>query len=173
MSLRQFAHRVGCSHTLVQKAIRKKLLVAGVVRDAKGRPSIADPDAAELQWRVEKIGEGKFDEITFIEAQTRSALELAAQRRLANRQRRGELIEARLVKQVFFKLGRILRDNLQNIPSRIADLLAAETNARRCHNMLDAEIKQTLGILTPEALLAALSVDTLDPSEEDDESDAA
>jgi uncharacterized protein with LGFP repeats len=140
---------MGCSYTLVQKAVRKGRLTAGVELDAQQRPRIVDAEAAAEQWKAEKIGEAsEAAPTTLTEAQTRAAIELARQRQLANRTRRGQLIEARTAKRDGFRAARIIRDGVMNVPARIAADLASETDARRVQNLLEAELRQALATLS-------------------------
>lgn len=60
------------------------------------------------------------------------------------RERVGELVERDAVDAERFQTGRQIRDALQNIPSRVAGLLAAETDQRKCHDLLDREIRLAL-----------------------------
>ena len=43
-----------------------------------------------------------------------------------------------------FTRGRTVRDNLLNIPDRLAATLAAETDVDRVHHMLSTEIRKAL-----------------------------
>lgn len=152
LSLRAFAERVGCSHTLVQRAIAAGRLAKGVERDELGRPRIADVEAAEAQWREEKLGERKPKAEggmpSLIDAQTQSALELARERRLRNRVRRGELLPASVVQRDNFKAARIVRDNIMNVPARICAALASETNAGRVQTILETELRAALSTIS-------------------------
>ncbi len=148
VSLRTFAERMGCSYTLVQKAVRKERLTAGVGRDAQGRPRIMDVEAADAQWRAEKIGEKpEAGPVSLTDVQIRATNELARKRQLENRVRRGQLIEARVAKQESFRAARIVRDSIMNVPARISADLASETDARRVQNLLEAELRQALATL--------------------------
>jgi phage terminase Nu1 subunit (DNA packaging protein) len=56
----------------------------------------------------------------------------------------GQLIPVEEVKTEWFRLSRLVRDGMLNIPARIADQLAAETDQRKIHDLLEAEIYQAL-----------------------------
>lgn len=47
-----------------------------------------------------------------------------------------------------FNKARTVRDNLLNIPGRLAPLVAAESDERRCFALIDQEIRQALVELT-------------------------
>jgi hypothetical protein len=73
-----------------------------------------------------------------IRAQARKA-ELVA-KKLA-----GQLVEAAAVKRAAFEAARTIRDNVLNIPDRIASELAVETDPGKIHARLDLELRQALG----------------------------
>ena len=76
--------------------------------------------------------------------------------RIKNEMERGKLLEARAkveigeliavdeVKQAAFNKARIVRDNLLNIPDRVANLLASVDNASKIHELLSQEIRNSL-----------------------------
>jgi len=57
---------------------------------------------------------------------------------------RGELVLASEVKTEMFNLARRTRDAIENIPSRIAAILAAESNEHKVKELLSTELKQAL-----------------------------
>jgi phage terminase Nu1 subunit (DNA packaging protein) len=59
-------------------------------------------------------------------------------------EREGDLIRASGVDKMDFSLGRILRNNLQSIPDRLAALLAAENDGAVCHRMILEEVNKSL-----------------------------
>ncbi len=44
-----------------------------------------------------------------------------------------------------------MRDNLLNIPGRLAAVVAAETDERKCFELIDSEIKAALKVLAGDA----------------------
>ena len=76
--------------------------------------------------------------------------------RIKNEMERGKLLEARAkveigeliavdeVKQAAFNKARIVRDNLLNIPDRVANLLASVDDASKIHELLSQEIRNSL-----------------------------
>jgi hypothetical protein len=60
----------------------------------------------------------------------------------------GRYVDADEVKVAAFNKARVVRDNLLNIPGRLASLVAAESDERRCFALIDAEIRQALEELT-------------------------
>lgn len=60
------------------------------------------------------------------------------------RQRTGELVLRSAVAKQTFDAVRQARDRIQNIPDRVAGILAAETDQRTIHTVLTTEIHQAL-----------------------------
>ncbi len=56
----------------------------------------------------------------------------------------GNLVPMEGVKHNAFELSKKLKDSLLAIPDRVCDIVASETDARKVHNLLTHEIKQTL-----------------------------
>lgn len=82
------------------------------------------------------------------EAQARERHFKAGLAELAYKERMGQLVEKQKVEEATFRKGRLVRDGLLNIPSRLAGILAAETDQRRVHDLLEVEIRQVLEALT-------------------------
>jgi len=60
----------------------------------------------------------------------------------------GKYVDIDEVKVAAFNRARIVRDNLLNIPDRLSAVLAAESDAKRVHALLAAEIRRALEELT-------------------------
>jgi hypothetical protein len=60
----------------------------------------------------------------------------------------GKYVDADEVKVAAFNRARIVRDELLSIPDQLAAVLAAETDARKVHVLLAAEVRQALEELT-------------------------
>lgn len=60
----------------------------------------------------------------------------------------GKYVDADDVKVAAFNKARVVRDALLNIPERLAAVLAAESDARRVHQLMVAEIRSALEELT-------------------------
>ena len=58
-----------------------------------------------------------------------------------------ELVYAKDVREAAFNKGRLIRDQLLNIPNRVSPILAAERDAKRVNEILDKEIRQCLEII--------------------------
>ena len=77
-------------------------------------------------------------------AQTRRTNALAKQEELKLKKIEGTLVDRVAVEKAQFQIYRRVRDALQNIPSRISGMLAAEKDQSKIFAMLTKEILQTL-----------------------------
>ena len=64
--------------------------------------------------------------------------------KLTYEKKRGLLIEVDKVEQEFFKMARVTRDAILNIPNRISGECAAETNPQKVHEILTRAINDAL-----------------------------
>lgn len=170
-SLRAFATSVGVTHPAVIKAIRGGRLKESIAKDAKGRPRIVDAALALVEWRAgaakpaHSSGNGKHPPAvapparltsgalpeTLNEAQLRVTFQREVKLELENMKARGQLLDAVEERRRDFECARTVRDNILNVPDRLAAELAAETDPGRVHARLDDELRSAL-----EALAEAL-----------------
>lgn len=59
-------------------------------------------------------------------------------------ERVGTLVRKSEVEKEAFRIGRLVRDAILNVPSRLAGILAAESDQRRVHDLLEKELRQAL-----------------------------
>ena len=59
-------------------------------------------------------------------------------------ERVGTLVRKDAVEEEAFRVGRLVRDAVLNVPARLAGILAAETDQRKAHDLLEAELRQAL-----------------------------
>lgn len=94
----------------------------------------------------------------FSESQARRELYRAKMAQLEYEEKCGQLIRADEVEQAAFRMSRQVRDAILSIPARLAGILAAESEQRRIHELLEQELRQALEALagpeneTPPAL---------------------
>ncbi len=124
ISQREFAKRDKCSPTLVRKALQSGALKA--FEDGS-----LDPALVGTPWRVGNFephtpARNVQDFVSFAEARRLKEAALAELRQLEVAERRGKLVNADIVRAEVFKLARVERDALQNLPARIAPLIAAK-----------------------------------------------
>lgn len=96
-------------------------------------PELNDRSADEESEIDEPIGESQ--------ARERKYKSLIAE--LEYRKRLGELVERSAVEAEAFRIGRQVRDTQKNIPARLCDILAAETDKRKIYEILEAEITKS------------------------------
>lgn len=156
VSVRAFARTIGVSHTAVQQGIRSGRLLESIGRDERG-PFVFDLSLAKREWKAGAAkppttgGNGHAAAAstapvlpTLVEAQIRLADQRTAALELANRIKRGELLEITAVQREQFEIMRMLRERILNVADRLADLGPA-VRAR-----LRAELRAALGDLADE-----------------------
>lgn len=94
------------------------------VQDGAEHDVPKDPILAEIQRRKEHF-----------------RAELA---RLDFEERIKQLVDRTLVEAEAFRIGRLVRDAVLNVPSRLAGILAAENDQRKVHDLLEKELRQCL-----------------------------
>lgn len=62
-------------------------------------------------------------------------------------ERVGTLVRKDEVEKEMFRIGRLVRDAVMNVPSRLAGILAAESDQRKVHDQLETELRQALEAL--------------------------
>jgi len=62
-------------------------------------------------------------------------------------ERVGALVRKSDVEKEAFRVGRLVRDAVLNVPSRLAGILAAESDQRKVHDLLEKELRQALEAL--------------------------
>lgn len=72
--------------------------------------------------------------------------------RMENDLRAGQLIEAKAAERAAFTSARVVRDNILNIPARIAAELASLTDPGQVMTLLDKELRQALGKIAEELI---------------------
>jgi phage terminase Nu1 subunit (DNA packaging protein) len=147
LSIRAAARALGVDEKTLRKSIANGRVERSLGRDAKGRTVVTDLALLRREWadnrdpsklRTAPDRATATERRRLLRAQARKA-DLAAER-LA-----GQLVEAAVVKRETFEAFRTVRDNVLNVPDRVAHALAAETDADRIHARLTDELRQALG----------------------------
>lgn len=97
--------------------------------------------------RKEKGGNGAVkdsDGKTLVAAKSDVERLKAAKLKFEQEQRQGLWLDKAKVTDQAFKAARLMRDNLLNIPSRIAALVSAESDQHNCYQIIHQEIKVVL-----------------------------
>lgn len=176
------ALRRGCSHGAVQKAIKDGRIPAEAVeRDAKGRITSIDYEAATAAWNVNTDADqaartpgGAATVAGQLPLEPRSETKRTAPApaaetlavRAANaqgKQLQNQLLELELLKEIGLIVSRdevgeiaarryrAIREQVLTVPDRVADILAAERDAARVHSILTAELERALHELSDAA----------------------
>lgn len=162
VSASAYAKHRGVSLQAVVKAINEGRLVDSVVQSEAGRYKI-DPAKADREWSEntddltgapahmanqgdlppESAGDSE-EPMTYAQARAQHERFKARLAQLELEQREGKLVEAEEVKREAFRVARIVRDALLNLPDRVAGELAAEANQFKVHQRLSNEIRRAL-----------------------------
>lgn len=89
---------------------------------------------------------------SFSAEQTRERHFRARLAELEFNERVGTLVEAEKVQAEAFRMARLVRDAVLNVPSRLAGILAAESDQRKVHDLLEKELRQALESLATQNL---------------------
>lgn len=122
------------------REMAKQGIVPAVV---KGKVAATEAIKAVIKYYRNRSKSG-WNRAAYEDARAVATRHKAALLELELRERKGRLVDAEKVKSAAFAQGRIVRDNLLNIPDRIASILAAETDHDRTREILTAEIRQAL-----------------------------
>ncbi len=154
LSQRGYARHRGVTLRAVQKAIE-----AGRISLIEGK---IDPEVADIQWdkntdraqaaraasqRAAPPSDASRSGAQFVpplSIQVRDRVETARAElfELELAEKRGELVKADDVRKAAFEKARIARSALMTLPDRVSQLVAAESDASRCHAILDAEVRR-------------------------------
>jgi hypothetical protein len=81
---------------------------------------------------------------SLVDAQIATMRERQRKLRLENDVREGSLVEVERASREAFEFARALRENVLNVPARLAAELAAETDSTRVHLRLDGALREAL-----------------------------
>jgi hypothetical protein len=84
------------------------------------------------------------DSPSLVDAQIESHLERARKLRMENDLREGALVEAAVAAKAAFEFARTVRENVLNVPARLAAELAADMDASRVARRLEAALREAL-----------------------------
>ena len=97
---------------------------------------------------VMDVGVGNKLDLTYKQARTHEAAFRAKLTELEFRQRDGLLVDAGKVRRAAVNIAAMARSALEKIPDKIAERVAAESDAQQCHALLCAEIDMVLADLS-------------------------
>ncbi len=153
LSLRAYAKHRGVSLAAVEKAIQSGRITptadglidsdrADAEWSAKTRPGQRRPKAAAAVPR--ESPEAASSGLDYFRARAIRESYLARLAKIEFEERTAKLVSRDEVQVAAFTNGRTVRDNLLNIPDRLAATLAAETDVDRVHDLLSVEIRRAL-----------------------------
>ena len=152
VSLRQYAKHRRVSHTAVQKAVKQ-----GRIKLTDGK---VDVEAADRDWssnsspmnapkaQSRTLGDGPASGPTYAQSRAVRELYLARLSKIEFEERAAKLVSRDEVTVAAFTKARTVRDNLLNIPDRLAAMLAAEVDPTQVHKILSDEIRKALNELS-------------------------
>jgi len=171
LSARQYAKRIGVSGSYVSRLVREGKLpvdangrvdadeadriLAATREPARraNRNSQNEPVPAVSTARpppATRLGAGFGDQpptdlpTLLLRARTKTEVEKGKLLELNAKVEAGKFVDADEVKVAAFNRARIVRDALINIASRLAPLVAAESDERACFDLIDQEVRQAL-----------------------------
>jgi len=102
------------------------------------------PKQAEPKRYRGQRGQNAEGRSTLYEEQRRRTAAQAEREELRNQVMRGELIEREAVEKEWFRIGRQIRDSMNNLPLRLAAVLAVEREQDKIFAILNKELQQCL-----------------------------
>lgn len=120
---------------------------------------VSDPAPAAWAWGepvepAPTAGEAEpslvADNLTFAQARASKETYLARLRKLEYEEKSGRLVDQEAVRRAQFTLLRTIRDRFLELPDRLADDLAAETDPGSIHELLRVEVRAVLEALSAE-----------------------
>lgn len=160
LSKSEYAKAKGWHHSYITKLSKKGMLVEvdgkiDVLATDKRLREAQDPARDHVRKQIK--GNGKVKAKRKNKRQDQSPGELSYHQARTERERIkakreqaeydlfiGKLVDSEEVRISAFNRGRILRDNILNVPERIAPILAAETDPRKVHQILFKELRSAL-----------------------------
>lgn len=163
VTITEYARQKGITHDAVRKAIKAGRLKECLVTNEKGRLRLV-PDVADREWQANTQHHRKpgpqpvagaadlpaddsdlLDDIpNFNVSRAKREAYQAELARLEYEEKQGTLVNAEAVKKESFRVARLVRDAMLNIPDRIAAELASDTDTFSVHKRLTDEIRTAL-----------------------------
>ena len=144
---KQKGYLKGC---LRRKPGGKKLYVVSALADKMLEKRLSKAHTKEHRFDgMKKVSEeGRTDALQYSEARTWSERYRAADMKLSYEIRQGLWLRRSEVEEELFKITRIIRDSLLNIPVRVGAILAAESDVNKVVAILTKEQKAALNELS-------------------------
>jgi hypothetical protein len=140
LSIRGYAKHRGCSHTAVEKAIQQgriRTTASGLINPEEADRDWSRNTAAKREPTQPSITAGGGSVPSYSQSRAIREAYLARLAKLDYEKRSGKLVDAEEVARAITTLAMGTRDGLLAIPTRIAPILAAETDERQVYQILD------------------------------------
>ena len=155
LSIRAYAKHRKVSHTAVQKALK-------LGRIQQTPDGLIDSDQADRDWQrnsspvnapkstvpTSASNERTIGGPTYAQSRAVRELYLAKLAKIDFEERSSKVVSRDEVTVQAFTKARTIRDNLLNIPDRLASMLAAESDPTQVHEILTEEIRKALDDLS-------------------------
>jgi len=165
VSMRELARRLGVTLKTIQNHVAKGNIKPDKVEQRGKQTRIyfdperaadefhanRDPGQRQSETRGERAGDKEklpAESGTFRKARSAREVFNAKMAELKFKKESGALVPIEDVKILFFNTGRDIQTNLLNIPARLAPILAAEMNEKKCFDLIKDEIVNVLEILS-------------------------
>lgn len=165
VNISEFSRRIGVTRRRVQLAIdqgkvKTKVVKGKKVIDLEAGKKAWDDNMSEIARKKNASGKKKekaapkntepktFEGLTLADAERQEKVYKARQAQLKYNEQAGKLVDVDLVKRIGFEIGRTVRDDILQIPSRIAHELASETDPHIIENRLTKELNESLAKLS-------------------------
>lgn len=172
----QLARDLGVSRQSINELVKRGVIVAdgaGLIDVGLARIALADrlhpsaktaaaisaappPVAVPPPAAAESADDTSAEHVTsYHVAKTLREIAEARLAELKLAEQRGELVRVAEVESSLAAKVAALREGFLQMPARLAPIMAAETDQARCHDILQAELRQVLSLLTSPAAAAA------------------
>lgn len=158
MKITEFAELIGVSRQAVLGAIKRNRLPKSASK--VGKVWHVDPELGQVEYRANvdiakrrnfkgggRDTDGASDIPDFNESRAKRIFYEAKLAEIEVKTREGQLVDRDEIRAKSFKLGRLIRDGMLNIPDRVAADIAAEMDAFKVHTRLTKEIREVLTAL--------------------------
>ncbi|MBW7950794.1 MAG: hypothetical protein H3C55_15800 [Pseudorhodoplanes sp.] len=122
---------------------RRSTPPTGMQTSSRPSPQAARASSSRLGSDLAELSGADLPTI-LLKARTKTEVEKGKLLELKAKVEAGKFVDADEVNVAAFNKARIVRDALLNIASRLAPLVAAESNERACFDLIDREIRQAL-----------------------------
>ena len=116
-------------------------------RAAYAKPTYAKPGEDPRGGNGEGGGDDLSTDPILAESQRKKEEFRAKLVELEYEERVGTLVQKSEVEKEGFRVARLVRDGVLNVPARLAGILAAENDQRKVHDLIEKELRQALEAL--------------------------